>query len=79
VRALKEMSGRPKSRSIRMSGTNVGSPKGREPYGDTLPILVAGATTCQGGREGRPQGEGAKVTGHQKARRYAKCKMLKWC
>ena len=49
-----------------MSETNVGSPKGREPYGDTVPVVVAGATTCQGGREGRPQGEGAQVIGHPK-------------
>ena len=35
-------------------------------------------TTCQGGREGRPQGEGAQVTGHQRTRRYAKCKAPKW-
>jgi hypothetical protein len=33
----------------------------REPYGDTVPVVVAGVTTCQGGREGRPQGEGAQV------------------
>jgi hypothetical protein len=65
MRASKEMSGPPKSRSIRISGTNVGSPKGREPYGDRVPAVVAGATTCQGGREGRPQGEGAQVTGHR--------------
>ena len=45
-----------------MELTNVGSPKGREPYGDTVPVVVAGVTTCQGGREGRPQGQGAQVT-----------------
>ena len=50
VRAFKEMSGAPTSRSIRMSGTNVGSPTGREPYGDTVPVVVAGVTACQGGR-----------------------------
>jgi hypothetical protein len=43
----------------------VGLPKGREPYGDTVPVVVAGAAPCQGGREGRPQGEGAQVIGHQ--------------
>ena len=42
---------------LRTAGTNVGSPKGRESYGDTVLILVAGVTACQGGREGRPQGE----------------------
>ena len=43
----------------------MGLPTGREPYGDTMPVVVAGATTCQGGREGRSQGEGAQVIGHQ--------------
>jgi len=41
---------------------NVGSPKGRESYGDRVPAVVAGVTTRQGGREGRLQGEGAQVT-----------------
>ena len=36
----------------------MGSPNGREPYGDGGPVVVAGVTTCQGGRESRPQGEG---------------------
>jgi hypothetical protein len=67
------MSGAPKSRLRRMAETNVGSPKGREPHGDTVPVVVAGVTTCQGGREGRPQGEGAQVTGHCQYRRYAEC------
>ena len=34
----------------RIAGTNAGSPTGREPYGDTGPVVVAGVTTCQGGR-----------------------------
>jgi Domain of unknown function (DUF4277) len=71
VRELKEMSGTPKSRSTRMARTNVGSPKGREPYGDAGPVVVAGVTSCQGGREGRPQGEGGQVTGCSRARRHA--------
>jgi hypothetical protein len=50
MRTFKEMSGAPKSRSTRMAETNVGSPTGRESYGDTVPVVVAGATTCQGGR-----------------------------
>ena len=53
----------PKSRSIRMAETNAGSPKGRESYGDIVPILVVGVTPHQGGREGRPQGKGAQVIG----------------
>jgi len=48
MRIFKEMSGTPTSRSTRMSGTNVGSPTGCEPYGDTVPVVVAGVTTCQG-------------------------------
>jgi hypothetical protein len=47
----------------RMTRVNMGSPKGRESYGDRVPAVVAEATTCQGGREGRPQGEGAQVIG----------------
>jgi hypothetical protein len=57
VRTFKEINGTPTSRSIRTAKTNVGSPVGREPYGDTVPVVVAGVTTCQGRREGRLQGE----------------------
>src|SRR3954463_7646512 len=32
------------------------SPTGREPHGDGVPVLVAGVTTCQGGRENRTAG-----------------------
>src|SRR5580693_4900819 len=49
-----------------MTKTNAGSPKGRESYGDGVPIVVAGVTTCQGRRESRLQGEGEQVTGHQR-------------
>ena len=35
---------------LRIAGTNAGSPTGREPYGDTGLVVVAGITTCQGGR-----------------------------
>ena len=42
----------------------MGSPTGREPYGEAVPTVVAGVTTGQGGREGRPQGEGVQVTGY---------------
>ena len=65
MRVFKGMSGAPKSRYRRMTETNVGSPNGRESHGDTVPVVVAGVTTCQGGREGRPQGKGAQVIGHQ--------------
>ena len=71
VRAFKEMSGEPKSRSIRATRTNVGSPKGREPYGDAGPVVVAGVTTGQGRRESRLQGEGGQVTGYLGTGRYA--------
>ena len=45
----------------RTTETNAGSPVGREPYGDGGPVVVAGVTTGQGGRESRPQGEGGQV------------------
>src|SRR5882757_3964345 len=44
-----------------MTGTNAGSPKGREPYGDTGPVVVVRVTPHQGGRESRPQGQGGQV------------------
>jgi hypothetical protein len=40
----------------RMTGTNAGSPAGREPHGDGGPIVVVRVTPHQGGRESRPQG-----------------------
>ena len=40
----------------------MGSPVGREPYGDGVPVVVAGVATCQGVRESRKQGEGGQVT-----------------
>src|SRR5665648_465871 len=33
----------------RTTRTNVGSPTGREPYGDGVPVVVVGVTTHQGG------------------------------
>ena len=54
-----------------MTKTNVGSPKGREPYGDAGPVVAAGVTTGQGGQESRLQGKGGQVTGYSTARRYA--------
>jgi hypothetical protein len=55
----------------RMARTNMGSPTGREFYGDGGPVVVAGATPGQGGRESRLQGEGGQVTGHLEIGRYA--------
>jgi hypothetical protein len=71
MRAIKEMSRTPKSRSDVRQGRTRDQPAGREPQGDGVPIVVVGATTHQGGRESRPQGEGAQVTGHRRAVRYA--------
>ena len=71
VRAFKEMSWPPTFRSTRTTGTNAGSPTGRESYGDGGPVVVAGVTTCQGGRESRLQGQGAQVTGYLTTERYA--------
>jgi hypothetical protein len=41
------------------------APKEGDLYGNGVPILVVGVTAYQGGREGRPQGEGAQVVGIQ--------------
>jgi hypothetical protein len=51
--------------------TNAGSPEGREPLGNGVPVVVVGVTTHQGGRESRQQGEGAQVTGYLTTERYA--------
>jgi hypothetical protein len=71
TKALKATNETPKSRYIRATETNVGSPTGREPHGDGVPVVVVGVATHQGGRESRPHGEGAQVTGHSRAGRYA--------
>jgi len=55
----------------RTTGTNAGLPVGREPHGYGVPIVVVGVATHQGGRESRPQGEGAQVTGCPMTGRYA--------
>jgi hypothetical protein len=55
----------------RTTATNAGSPTGREPYGHGVPIVVVEVTIHQGGRESRPQGEGAQATGYLMAGRYA--------
>ena len=55
----------------RMTRMNVGSSTGRESYDDGGPVVVAGVTTGQGGRESRPQGEGGQVIGHHMTGRYA--------
>jgi hypothetical protein len=44
----------------RIAGTNAGSPNGREPYGDTGPVVVAGVTTCQGGGNTVRRAKGAR-------------------
>ena len=70
ARAMKEMSRTPTSRSdVRQGRTD--QPSGREPQGDGVPIVVVGVATHRGGRESRPQGEGAQVAGHRRAARYA--------
>lgn len=52
---------------LRATGTNVGSPTGREPHGDGGLVVVVGVTSGQGGRESRPQGEGGQVIGHRES------------
>jgi hypothetical protein len=39
----------PKSRSIRMAVANMGSPAGRESYGDGVPVVVGGVASAQSG------------------------------
>jgi hypothetical protein len=79
ARVVKEMSGRPTSRSIRTTKTNAGSPTGREPYGDGVPIVVVGVTSHQGDRESRSQGEGAQVIATSSEERYAQCRSPQRC
>jgi hypothetical protein len=49
VRVLKETDGTPKSRSTRTAVVNMGSPTGRESYGDGVPAVVGGVTSAQSG------------------------------
>jgi hypothetical protein len=49
----------------------MGSPTGRESYGDGGLVVAAGVAPGQGGRESRLQGEGGQVTGHFDTGRYA--------
>ena len=56
----------------RMTETNAGSTlRVARPEGDGVLVVVVGVTTHQGGRESRPQGEGAQVTGRSMTGRYA--------
>jgi hypothetical protein len=55
----------------RTTRTNMGSPTGRESYGDGGPVVVAGVTPGRGGRESRQQGEGGQVIGYRRIGRYA--------
>ncbi len=71
VRAIKEISVAPKSRSDVQQRRTRDQPTGREPHGDGVPIVVVRLTPHQGGRESRPQGKGAQVTGHPRTGRYA--------
>jgi hypothetical protein len=71
MRAIKEMSGTPTSRSDVQQRRTRDQPSEREPQGDGVPIVVVEVTIHQGGRESRPQGKGAQVTGYLMAGRYA--------
>jgi hypothetical protein len=73
VREFKGMNEAPKSLYDVWQGRTWDHLRGEcdAPYGDTGPVVVAGVTTCQGGRESRPQGQGGQVIGYPKAGRYA--------
>ena len=71
MRALKEMSGTPKSRFVVQQGRTWDRLRDASPIGDGGLIVVAGVTSGRGGRESRPQGKGGQVTGHSNAARYA--------
>ncbi len=66
MRAIKEMCRTPKSRSDVRQGRTRDRPSGREPQGDGVPIVVVRFTPHQGGRESRPQGEGAQATEYRR-------------
>ena len=57
--------------AIRMTGTNVGSPKERELNGDAGLVVVVGVTPHQGGRENRPHGRRGPGEWIFEAGRYA--------
>jgi hypothetical protein len=72
VRAMKEMNEAPTSRSdVQQRRTRDHPLVARAAGDDGVPIVVVGATTHQGGRESRLQGEGAQVTGRSMTGRYA--------
>jgi hypothetical protein len=54
VGAFKETEGTPKSRLIRAAVVNMGLPKGRESYGNGVPVVVSGVTTRSIWRPGKP-------------------------
>src|SRR4051794_33178767 len=66
MRSLKGANGAPTSRSDVYRSEKAGSPVGREPYGDGVPVVVRG-------RESRPHGEGGQVARWRGAWRYARC------
>ena len=55
----------------RTARTNMGSPTGRESYGEGGPVVVGGVTSARGVRESRNQGEGGQMIGHSRPGRYA--------
>jgi hypothetical protein len=73
TRTVKGMSGRPKSCSIRTTKTYRGIAYGARALRRGVPIVVAGVTTCQGGRESRTTGQ--RGTGDQDTQRREVCAM----
>ena len=56
----------------------MGWPKGREPQGDGVVIVVVRVTSHQGERESRSQGEARQGVGWTTATRYARCEEPDW-
>lgn len=61
TKGFKGMNGMLKSRYYVHRGRTRDHLRGEVPYGDGGPVVVAGVTSCQGGRESRPQGQGGQA------------------
>jgi hypothetical protein len=69
-RSRRGVGGLRRARNVQRRRTT-GSPTGRAPQGDGVPIVVVGVTSHQGDRESRSQGEGAQVIQQSSDGRHA--------